>query len=90
MKIFIAMILLIVLSVLGFSLALAATQPLTDSEAIVALERADDAREAFAEAWNDWATKHDKFTISLEDKARFRKVRKLWKELDRLSKEVEY
>lgn len=90
MRVIVAIMICIGLSILGFSLALAATQPRTESESIAALERADNAREAFAEAWNDWATKHDKFTISVEDKARFRKVRKAWKELDRLARQVEY
>ncbi len=79
---------LIALCLLGFSLALRA-QP-DEAHAIRALQQADNAREAFAEAWNDWATKHDAYTISSADKDRFRKVRKSWKEFDRLCRSIEY
>lgn len=78
------------LSIIGFSVALASQPTLDETQAIAALNRADNAREAFAESWNNWAKKHDAYTISSADKERFRKVRKAWKEFDRLCRNVEY
>ena len=76
------------LSIIGFSVALA-NQP-DEVQMTAALNRADSARAAFAEAWNDWARQHDKFIISSADKERFKKVRRAWKEFDRLCRNVEY
>lgn len=78
----------ILLCVAAFSVALA-DQP-DEAQAIVALQRADVARFAFVEAYNDWAMNHDPYTISVADKKRFQKVRKTWKELDRLCRQIEY
>jgi hypothetical protein len=81
----------LVLTVGGFCVTiLALPEKPSDAEMVTALERVDESGHTFAEAWNDWATHHDKFTISVDDKKRFSKVRKLWKEFDRLSRNVEY
>lgn len=53
------------------------------------VQRAHDAGDRFALAWNAWAASHSKYTISLADKERFQKVRKAWKEFDRLYKDIE-
>ena len=90
MRVFHTLCAAVVITVGGFCLALSAFPEPSAADQIVALERADAAREAFAEAWNAWASQHDKFTISVADKKRFSKVRKLWKEFDRLSRNVEY
>lgn len=80
----------LLITVGGFCLALSAFQEPSAADQVVALERVDAARGAFVDAYNDWATHHDKFTISVDDKKRFSKVRKLWKEFDRLSRNVEF
>lgn len=79
---------LISLCLIGFSTALRGTPD--ETQAIAALQRADNARAVFAESWNDWARKHDAYTISSADKERFRRVRKAWKDFDRLCRNVEY
>ena len=43
----------------------------------------------FAVAWNDWSKQHSPYTTSLEDKARFAKVKKLWHRFEGLAKDVE-
>lgn len=80
----------LVITVGGFCLAVSAFPEPSAVDQIMALERVDAARVAFVEAFNEWSSQHDKFTISVADKKRFGKVRKLWKEFDRLAKQVEY
>lgn len=79
---------LIALCLLGFSTALRGTPD--EVSATQALQRADNARFAFVEAYNDWAMNHNPYTISAADKKRFGKVRKAWKEFDRLCRQIEY
>ena len=88
MRLLIVWGILLCLSIIGFSVALA-NQP-DEVEAITALRQADSARAAFVSTYNDWAIKHDAYTTSVADRERFKKVRKAWKEFDRLSRNVEY
>ncbi len=88
MRIVLAIFAVLVLSVGGFCVSLSALP--TEAEKSIAIDRLFVAGINFRDAWNDWAAQHNKFTISVEDKKRFNKVRKLWKEFDRLAKEAQY
>ena len=89
MRIFAAMIVVLVLSVAGFCVALRAA-PRTEAETILAVNRAHDAGDAFAASWNDWARQHDRWKTNAEDIQRFKRVRKLWRDFDRACREIEY
>lgn len=75
----------------GLLLAVVAlkSQPPTEAESILAVDRAHDAGDAFAKAWNDWARQHDRFKTSIEDRKRYKRVRKLFLEFDRQYRDLE-
>lgn len=88
MRIGIAAFLVVGLSIAGFCFALFG-EPRSEGDTILAIERAHEAGDSFTVAWNDWAEHHNLFQTSVEDKARFRKVRARWKEFERLYREIE-
>ncbi len=89
MRILLAMVVVLGLTVAFFCVALRAA-PRSQTDIIMAVDRAHDAGDAFAGAWNDWARQHDRWKTSADDTQRFKRVRKLWKDFDRACREIEY
>ena len=77
--------------VLSFGLTVVAlkSQPPSEAESILAINRAHDAGDRFANAWNDWARQHDRFKTSKADRERSRLMFSRFKEFRRLYQDSE-